>query len=155
MNYDWYVFNYKVVTLLETLLMISHKMYKIKHEMIMIAKKFGIYVSPWNLSLSLEKVHCSLKKLPFSPRNYHILKEELKLPQGATMCLREQGLQLFGGTINVFLREQMCLKLCLILIFSYVFWLKCFQLQSCNSPKGLSNDRVQAYIKMNMNWFWL
>jgi len=56
-------------------------MYKNKHEMIMIPNKFKTYVSPWNLGLFLEKVHCSSRKLPFFPSNNHIPEEkELKLP---------------------------------------------------------------------------
>ncbi len=46
----------------------------------------------------------------------------------------------------------MCLKFCVIITFAHEFWLKCFQLQSYNCPWNLSNDRWQAYIKMNMRW---
>jgi hypothetical protein len=60
--------------------------YKNKHEMIMIAKTFETYVSSGNLGLSLRKVHCSLRKLPFSQRrdmsprrrNLSCLGEQLK-----------------------------------------------------------------------------
>jgi hypothetical protein len=34
--------------------------------MIVIAKRFGTYVSQWNLGLFLGKVHCSPRKVPFS-----------------------------------------------------------------------------------------
>jgi len=44
-------------------------------------------------------------------------------------------------------KEQICLKFCVTLTFSYKFWLKCFQLQNCSLPWDLSNDRSQAYIK--------
>jgi hypothetical protein len=40
--------------------------YKNKHEMIMIVKIFGTYVSSGNLGLSSRKVCCSSGKLPFS-----------------------------------------------------------------------------------------
>jgi hypothetical protein len=43
---------------------------KNEHEMTMITKKVKThvsYVSPRNMGLSLGKVHCSLRKLPFHP----------------------------------------------------------------------------------------
>jgi hypothetical protein len=46
----------------------------------------------------------------------------------------------------------MCLKLCVIVTFSYALWLKCFQLQSCNFLEDLSNNRLQNNIKMSMTW---
>ncbi len=39
--------------------------------------------------------------------------------------------------------------------FSYEFWLTCFQEQSCSLSQKLSNNRLQAYIKMNMRSSWL
>jgi hypothetical protein len=65
---------------------------------------------------------------------------------GLTMYPREQGPKLPMGA-TMFLREQMCPKFCVIIILSYEFWLKCIQLQSCNSSQGCSNDRSQDYIK--------
>ncbi len=72
--------------------------------------------------------------------NNHVPEEQgLKLPKGVTM----------------FLGEQMCPKFCLIITFSYEFWLKCFQLQSCSPSRDLSNDRSQDYMKTNMKSLWL
>jgi hypothetical protein len=53
------------------------------------------------------------------------------------------------------LKQQMCLKFRMNITFSCEFWLKCFQLQSFNSPQGLSNDRSKAYIKNYMRWLQL
>jgi hypothetical protein len=39
--------------------------------------------------------------------------------------------------------KQMCSKLCVIISFSYQFWLNCFQEQSCSSPRDLSNYMLQ------------
>jgi len=48
--------------------------------MTIIVKIFGTYVSLRNLGLSLEKVHCSPGKLPFSLGNNHVPGEkEVKL----------------------------------------------------------------------------
>jgi hypothetical protein len=52
----------------------------------------------------------------------------------------------------MFPKEQMCSKLCVIIIFSYQFWLNCFQVQSCNSPQDLSNNRLQDENEMKL-WF--
>jgi hypothetical protein len=52
---------------------------------------------------------------------------------------------LLQGIIMLF-GEQMCLKLCVIVIFCE-FSLKCFQLQSCTFSRYLFNDRYQTYIK--------
>ncbi len=60
----------------------------------------------------------------------------------------------FGG-VTMFLGEQMCSKLYLIVTFAYEFWLKCLQLCSCSSLWDLSNDRSQAYIKTNLRWLSL
>jgi hypothetical protein len=62
------------------------------------------------------------------------------------MYPREQGPKLSKGA-TMFLGEQMCPKFCVIITLSYEFWLKCIQLQSCNSCQGCSNDRSQDYIK--------
>jgi hypothetical protein len=59
-----------------------------------------------------------------------------------------------GGT-TMFHGKQMCLKFCLIIIFAYEFWLKCFLLQGCSSFWDLSNDRSQDYIKKYMKWLGL
>ncbi len=40
-------------------------------------------------------------------------------------------------------------------MFSYEFWLKCFQLKNCNPFWELSNVKLQPYIKTNMRWLWL
>jgi hypothetical protein len=37
--------------------------------MTMIAKIFRTYISPWNLGLSLGKVHCFPRKVPFPKEN--------------------------------------------------------------------------------------
>jgi hypothetical protein len=53
--------------------------------------------------------------------NNHVLEEkEFKLPQGTTMCSGEQRLKLLKGT-TMFIKEQMCLKFCLNIIFAYKF----------------------------------
>jgi hypothetical protein len=65
MNFDCSSFNYKIVTIFE----IFPKIYKNKHEMIIITKRFGSYVSLRNLIFALWKVHCSLRKVPFSRVN--------------------------------------------------------------------------------------
>jgi hypothetical protein len=64
------------------------------------------------------------------------------------MCPREQ-------PKLCFFREQMCLKLCVIITFASKLWLNCFQLQNCSSLQDLSNDRSQSYIKTNIRWLWL
>jgi len=65
MRSNWSASNYKVVTLLKTFPMIGHKhIYINKYEMVVIAKKFGTYVS-----LGSNHVH---------------EKKEFKLPRGAT-----------------------------------------------------------------------
>jgi len=51
MNFDCNFFNYKIITFFE----IFSKIYKIKHEMIMITKRFGSFVSLRNSNLSLGK----------------------------------------------------------------------------------------------------
>ncbi len=51
MNFDCNFFNYKIVTLFK----IFSNIYKNKHEMIMIAKRFRSFVSLRNLNLSQEK----------------------------------------------------------------------------------------------------
>jgi hypothetical protein len=58
-------------------------------------------------------------KLFFLGNNHVPKKKELKLPQGTTMCPREQGFKLLGETSIP--GKQMCLKLYLIIIFAYEF----------------------------------
>jgi hypothetical protein len=51
--------------------------------MIIIAKGFKTCVPLWNLGLSLGKIHCSPKKLHFSPGNNYVPEEKkFNLPWG-------------------------------------------------------------------------
>jgi hypothetical protein len=66
MNLDWIAFNYKVVAFFETFSNNrSQSLYKNEHEMVIVAKRFGTYVSLRNLGPFGEKVHCSSRKFPF------------------------------------------------------------------------------------------
>jgi hypothetical protein len=49
----------------------------------------------------------------------------------------------------------MCLKFCVIVIFSYELWLDYFQYQRCSSPWNLFDDRLQTYLKQNLKCLWL
>jgi hypothetical protein len=75
------VFNYKVVGLIRTFPMIGHKLYKNKHEIIMIVKRFRTYVLWGNLSLTLAKVHCSLWKVLLPKELAPFPKENSSLPK--------------------------------------------------------------------------
>jgi len=69
MNSDRIVSNYKIVALFENFPMTMHKNILKKLGDDYDCKKIGTYVSPGNLGLSLGKIHCSIRKVSFSPRN--------------------------------------------------------------------------------------
>jgi len=94
-------------------------------------------------------------------RSLNCLREQFKLffPWGTIMFPREKNLNypkeqpcaLGSKALSClgeqpFPKKQMCLKLCLIVIFAYEFWLKCLQLQSCNPFQNNSNDKMQACV---------
>ncbi len=74
------------------------------------------------------------------PRNNHVSSRNNSLGRQLKLCSLE---------------EQMCSKICVNIIFSYVFWLKCFSLQNYTFFQDLSNNKSQDYIKTTMRWLWL
>jgi hypothetical protein len=127
----------------------------------------GVHES-YNFVLGSTSIRIHMKKLwshkvldTFVPREHGCFRGNLRpfffrghgCFSGPTMCQREQGLKLPKWT-TMFPWEQMCPKFCVILVFSYEFWLKCFQLQICSSHWHISNDKLQAYIKIKMKWLW-
>ncbi len=61
----------------------------------------------------------------------------------------EQPLNLLPWGATMFLWEHLCLKFYVNIILACEFYLKCFQLQSCNFLQDLPNDRSQSLYKNN------
>jgi hypothetical protein len=103
----------------------------------------GTWAFPWGKLIFPQGTIMSLGR-----KSLNVPKEQLKpLFPREQSCPPGRSLSCHGGI--------MCLEFYLIITFAYDFWLKCFQLQSCNCHVDLSNDRSQDYVKTKMRWPWL